>query len=42
MLDPFKGKDRCMTIDKVYMSDIIAQIWGYKLGMNMVDTAQVN
>ena len=44
MLEPFKGKGRCVTMDSVYnMSDIIAQIGQYEWGINiMVGISQVN
>ena len=42
MLEPFTGKDRCVTMDSTYMSDIMAQIGCYEWGTNMVGTAQVN
>ena len=42
MLDPFKEKGRCVTMDSAYMSDIMAQIEHYKWLMNMVGTTQVN
>ena len=42
MLEPFKEKDRCVTMDSAYISDITAQIGQFKWGKNMVGTAQVN
>ena len=42
MLEPFKGKWRCMTMESAYMSNIMAQIGRYKWGINMVGTVQVN
>ena len=42
ILQPFKRKGRCVTIDSAYMSDIMAQIGRFKWKMNMVGTAQVN
>ena len=42
MLEPFKGKYRCVTMDSTYMSDIMAQIGQYEWGINMVGTSQVN
>ena len=42
ILQPFKGKGRCVTMDSTYMSDIMAQIGRFEWKMNMVGTAQVN
>ena len=42
MLEPFKGKGRCVTTDSAYMSDIMAQIGCYEWGINMVGTSQFN
>ena len=41
ILHPFKEKERCVTMDSSYMSDIMAQIGRYELGINMVGTIQV-
>ena len=42
ILQPFKGKCRCVTMDSAYMSDIMAQIGRFELKMNMAGTSQVN
>ena len=42
ILQPFKGKGRCVTMDSAYMSDIMAQIGRYEWCMYMVGTARVN
>ena len=42
LLDNFKGKDRCFTIDSTYMGDIMAQIGCEEWKLNMVGTAQSN
>ena len=39
ILQPFKGKGRCVTMDSVYMSEIMAQIGRFEWKMNMVGTA---
>ena len=42
LLDNFKGKGRCFTIDSIYMGDIMAQIGCEEWKLNMVGTAQSN
>ena len=40
MLDEFKGKGHCVTMDSAYMGDILAQIGREEWKYNMVGTAQ--
>ena len=42
LLDDFKGKGHCVTMDSAYMGDIMAQIGHEEWKMNMVGTAQSN
>ena len=42
LLDNFKGKGHCVTMDSAYMGDIMAQIGQEEWKMNMVGTAQSN
>ena len=42
MLEPFKGADRCVTMDSAYMGDIMAQVGCDEWKMNMVDTSMDN
>jgi hypothetical protein len=42
LLDDFKGKGHCVTMDSAYMGDIMAQIGREEWMMNMVGTAQSN
>ena len=43
VLEPFKGKGRCVTMDSAYMSNIMIQIGQYKWGINyIVGSTQVN
>ena len=42
MLQPFKGKGRCVIMDSAYMSDIMTEIGCNEWHMNMVGMAQVN
>ena len=42
LLDAFKGKGHCVTMDSAYMGDIMAQIGRDEWKMNMVGTAQSN
>jgi hypothetical protein len=42
LLDDFKGKDHCVTMDSAYMGDIMAQIGRKEWKLNMVGTAQSN
>ena len=39
MLDAFKGKGHCVTMDSAYMGDIMAQIGHEEWQINMVGTA---
>ena len=42
MLDQFKGEGRCVTMDSVYMGDIMAQTRRQEWKMNMVGTTAKN
>mmetsp|Transcript_2847 Transcript_2847/g.5763 ORF Transcript_2847/g.5763 Transcript_2847/m.5763 type:complete len:366 (+) Transcript_2847:358-1455(+) len=42
MLDNFKGQGHCVTINSVYMGDIMALIGRHEWKINMVGTAQEN
>jgi hypothetical protein len=42
MLDDFKGKGHCMTMDSAYMGNIMAMIGHEVWGINLVGTAQAN
>ena len=42
MLDAFKGKGHCVTMDSAYMGDIMAQISHNEWQINMVGTVQSN
>jgi len=42
LLDAFKGKGHCVTMDSAYMGDIMAQIGREEWKINMVRTAQSN
>jgi hypothetical protein len=42
LLNNFKGKGHCVTMDSAYMGDIIAQIGCKEWKMNLVGTAQSN
>jgi hypothetical protein len=42
LLNNFKGKGHCVTMDSAYMGDIMAQIGCKEWKMNLVGTAQSN
>jgi hypothetical protein len=42
LLDDFRGKGHCVTMDSAYMGDIMVQIGHEEWKMNMVGTAQSN
>ena len=42
LLEDFKGKGHCVTMDSAYMGDIMAQIGRHVWLVNMVGTAQEN
>jgi hypothetical protein len=42
LLNDFKGKGHCITMDSAYMGDIMAQIGRDKWKLNMVGTSQSN
>ncbi len=42
LLDDFKGKGLCITMDSAYMGDIMAQIGHDEWKLNMVCTSQSN
>ena len=42
ILDKYKGKGHCVTMDSAYMGDILAQVGHSEWKINMVGTAQAN
>ena len=42
VLDTYKGKGCCITMESVYKGDILAQVGHYEWLMNMLGTAQAN
>ncbi len=42
ILDDFKGKDHCITMDSAYMGEVMAQIGCNEWQLNMVGTSQSN
>jgi hypothetical protein len=42
ILDEYKGKGHCVTMDSAYMGDILTQVGHSEWKINMVGTAQAN
>ena len=42
ILDDFKGKDHCITMDSAYMGEVMAQIGCNEWQLNMIGTSQPN